>query len=131
MLLGNLLDGVPFADDDLTRMVYPKFRVRVVVIKKRPPRHPAFEFFLDLGKNLLDSIMNGTPLPRATADLVFVFPERWLSTPETQQFMGKVNDHPQAGELFKTVTLVTSNPVILTDFFAHNMKTVEFPDDPV
>ncbi len=112
----------------LTKIVYPHFNVRVAVIKKRSPRHPAFDLFRDMGKELLEIFLKNKPFKRMPKDVVLVFPERWLSVQESTALMKSIHNHPQAKELDR-VSLITSSPIILTDFPAECMRILTFPDD--
>lgn len=127
MQVEELFANIPFVYNELTKVVYPHFQVRVAVIKARPPRHPAFDEIRDIGAGFLQHIFDGTKF-RSNPNLILVFPERWMSVNETRLLMDKLHNHPQVKEL-KSVSIVTSSPVILTDFFAENMKIITFPDD--
>ena len=116
----------PYDDlDDFVKDTYP-FRVRCAVIKACPPRHERFEYVRDMGMALIDKVFNGEPL-RLTR-LTFIFPERWMSVHEQQAFMLRLSKHPDAEQL-ETVDIMTSSPLIISDFFASNIQIVMFEGD--
>lgn len=128
-MVDYLFKDFEYCEDKFVKLVYPHFKVRVAAIQKRSPRHPNFEFFLDLGKDLYEKILYDKPLRHA--DLVMVFPERWLAPIELNQLMNKLHHHSQSKTgLIKTVSIVTSSAFLLTDFPASCVKVFTFPDDP-
>lgn len=124
-MLEEMFSAVEYEMDDLAKTWYP-FRVRVLVMKSRPPRHPFFDNFRDLGAGLLDPILEGEPL--RTDHLVLVFPERHLSIHEIAALMFKIVHHPEADN-FKGVDIITSSALLLTDIPAQMMRIAEYADD--
>jgi hypothetical protein len=114
---------------DRTRQTYPHFTVRVGVIYRRPPRHPYFEFTREMGSGLIPAVLAHRPL-RDPADLAFVFPERHMNVAEQQQFMSRLNGHPDAlaGKI-KSVDLLTISPLIVGDFLREQIRIIRFDDD--
>lgn len=50
-----------------------------------------------------------------------------MSVQEQYAFMQKIVEHPDAGKL-KEVMLVTSSPLIISNFFKEQVRVVAFPD---
>ena len=117
-------------DNMMAAMVYPHFKVRVGVIKDRPPRHPAFNFCLDMGREDIVRALQGRTF--RVNKLLFVFPERWMSVCELTKFMDALHQHPdaEAGRI-KEVTIITSSPQLLTNFPAQSLRVISFNDDEV
>lgn len=110
----------------MATVIYPRFRVRVGVIKNLPPRHQFFEDFRDLGLKDIDRVFSGGSF--RGSNLCFVFPERWMSVKETVNFMQSLHNHPDAlaGRITR-VDLITSSAVMLTDFPNESMRVIQFP----
>jgi hypothetical protein len=116
-----------FEDFDTTaakRENFP-FPVRVAVVKNLPPRDELFQFALDVGREVIERIFAGKALKDDCP--VFVFPERWMSVQEQHAFMQKIVELPDAGRL-KGVMMITSSPLIITNFFKEQVRVVTFPD---
>jgi len=116
---------------ELSKKLYPHFKVRVACIKRRPARHDAFEMLLYMGLNHIDPIMKQKPfMGRTKGELTFIFPERWLGVAEQGSFMGRLNKHPDAvkGKITQ-VNIITSCPLILTNIDAPSIRVITFSDD--
>ena len=118
----QMLGDINYEDDmDL----YP-FKVRVGVVKYRPPRHEFFEFIRDMGSVHISPILKGEPLN--SGNLTFVFPERWMSVHDQQAFMHKLVQHPEANKI-EQVDIITSSPLIVGNFRRETIRILEWPDD--
>lgn len=114
---------------EMSRSSYPHFHVRVGVLYRRPPRHPAFEYVLEMGSALIPNVLAHRPL-RNCDNLAFVFPERHMNVVEQREFMHQLNSHPDAtaGKI-KTVDILTSSPLIIGDFLRDQLRILQFEDD--
>ena len=52
-----------------------------------------------------------------------------MSVIETRSFMQTICEHPDCSTI-KQVDIITSNAVIITDFFNDMIKIIQFDDDP-
>jgi hypothetical protein len=109
-------------DNDL----YP-FKVRVGVIKYRPPRHEYFEFFNQMGKPYIDPILYHKKF-NPSKILTFVFPEAWMSVHEERMFMYRLRRHPEVSKI-KLVDILTKSPMIIGDFRREMIRVITWPDD--
>jgi len=127
-LLGDLFNqhGPP---TEAELLVYP-FPVKVAVVVKRPPRHKYFEWFRDIGRVNVERLFNNEPLKVGDGLLTFVFPERWMSVEEQTMFMLKVLENPNK-EAIKELNLVTSSPMILSDFTRTMIRMIYFSNEEV
>lgn len=89
------------------------YRLRVLLAGPRiTPRHPTFEYFIEMGAGLIPFILKHEELPiEGGAKLLFVLPERHMSVHEQRMFLHRLGTHPQASEI-KRVDVVTQNPLI-------------------
>lgn len=104
--------------------LYP-FKVRCGVVRRRPPRHEFFEYFLDFGRGYIDDVFTGKPLPKY---LAFVFPERWLGVAEQQAFTHILSQHPCA-EYIEMVDIITSSPLVVSSFHREMIRILSWEDD--
>jgi hypothetical protein len=123
--LDGMLGDINYAPDSKAGGLYPFF-VRVACIKRRPPRHDFFEFFLDVGVGMLDAVMEHNPIKQS--DLVFVFPERWLGVAEQQVFTYMIEKHPDVKNI-KSVDIITSSPMLIGSFMREQIRIVTWPED--
>lgn len=107
--------------DQTQLMVKYSFDIRVVVARQTPPRHPRFYPFLETGMKQVERTMAGIPLNCEKA--IFYFPERWLSVVEQREFMYKL-ETLNKGLNLKRVDLLTSCPVMITDFFEEQILII-------
>ena len=119
----QMLGDIDYEDDlDL----YP-FKVRVGVVKYRPPRHEFFEFIRDMGSVHISSVLRGKPLSNHGC-LTFVFPERWMSVHEQQIFMNQLKHHAEVDKI-EQVDIITSSALMVGDFRREMIRILEWPDD--
>ena len=115
-----------YAAHPLIRKVYPKFDVQVIVPSQIAPRDPEWA---DAGASHLTiaPIMSGkkNAALAGSEELLLVFPERWLSPQEVHNFLLKLHKHPQAGNAYKLVQLVTQSPLILSGFFGEQVRVLD------
>lgn len=121
----SMLGNIKYSPDSREGKLYPFF-VRVGCVKRRPPRHEFFEYFIDVGLNMIDRVMEHKPIRQT--DLAFVFPERWLGVAEQQAFMYTLVKHPDASKI-KTVDILTSSPLLVSDFMREQILILTWPDD--
>jgi len=121
MLFKDIFDS--FTDSEDILGIYPDFKVRVVAVGAISPSHPKFEFYLDSTKVLIDRLFAGQTLGRTAIHPTFVFPERWMSPIQIQQFMNTLAHSVDAkmGKI-KIVDIITGSAVILTDFTSDMVK---------
>ena len=121
----DMLGDIKYAPDSEAGKLYPFF-VRVGCIKRRPPRHPFFSMFVDVGYGIIDKIMFHEELDMSY--LAFVFPERWLGVAEQQAFSHVMARHPEV-ENFKEVNILTSSPMIVGSFMAEQIRVITWEED--
>ena len=121
----QILGGINYGKDATAWKVYP-YLVRVACIKRRPPRHEFFEYLLNIGMIDIPRILKFQPIDKEV--LSFVFPERWMNVAEQQSFMQAITKNPSV-EKIKRVDLITSSPLIMTNFFREQIRIVTWPDD--
>jgi len=124
--------GKPFEEmlgdikyDPMERGLYP-FLARVGVCKYRPPRHPYFEYLINLGSGYIEKILYGTG--KLSGILTFVFPERFMSVHEQRSFMFQLCKHPTIDKV-KQVDIITSCPLLVSDFYAEMIRILTWEDD--
>lgn len=116
---------IPYSKFPLA-VVHPyTFPLRVIVVKDRSPRHPDFEFLLDVGRMDVERVLDGTRFIRDK--LSFFMPERWMSVHEQRSFMSFMSKHPDVGKI-KGVTVVTSSAIIISDIPHEVMVIQEYGD---
>jgi len=119
----ELLGDINYKDNT---NLYP-FKVRVGVIKYRPPRHEFFEVILNMGYTNIEPILYHKKFnPPPT--LNFVFPERFMSVHEQYAFMSKLKNHPEVNQI-KQVDIITSNPMITSNFKREMIRSIQWPKD--
>ncbi len=108
--------------------IYPDFRVFCSVIKYRSPRHPYFEMFIEMGRGNIDKVFSKESF--RMNELIFIFPERWMSVHEQHVFMSKMKEHPDAVEKkINNILLLTSSPLIVGSFTRESVRIITFEDD--
>jgi hypothetical protein len=120
-IMDDMLGDIKESDNPL----YP-FKVRVGVIKYRSPRHKFFEYIRDMGSGDIDRVFDCRSF--RNKDLVFVFPERWMSVHEQRNFMHYLNKHPDADSL-ESVDVITSSPIMIGDFAHEMIRIITWPDE--
>ena len=114
------INGKPWPVDVMN--LYP-FNVRVLVFRDIGPRAPRFEEIVDIGKGLIEAVVERKPI--AYASLAFVFPERWLSVRECQAFMNSLAHNPCAEDgTIKEVSILTNSCVMITDFMSEQIAVM-------
>lgn len=66
--------------------------VRIAYIRKWSPRHSYFDGTLEYGKNFVEAVLSGTPLPD-NQFVYLVFPERWMNVFESRNFRRLLESH--------------------------------------
>jgi len=122
----NLLGDINYSNDSFASQLYP-FKVRVGVVKLRPPRHEFFEFIIDMGYLDIDRILQKKSLKGKTK-LTFVFPERWMGVQETSAFMHLLVNHPEVSKI-KQVDILTSSPMMISNFAAEQIRILTWDGD--
>lgn len=112
-------------DEAMARSSLPFF-VRVGCVKMSAPRHERFEFVLEMGRNDIDRVFNGTSL--SSASLTFVFPERFMSVHEQQAMMSALVKHPDARSI-EQVDIITSSPLLVGNFCRAQIRILTWVDD--
>ena len=100
-----------------------------------PPRDERFEFDRDWGAPKIKAVMEHLPITLdKTVDsggqhIMFVFPERWMSTQEEYMFVPMLKTHPQITSAKMTIIdLVTKSPLIVGNFLADDVRIVKQDD---
>ena len=120
----SMLGDIDYDLDSDRGKIYP-FKVRCGVVRRRPPRHEFWEYFLDFGRGHIDKVINGEELPQYMA---FVFPERWLGVAEQQAFMHILSQHPNAKDILQ-VDIITSSPLFVSSFHREMIRILSWEDD--
>lgn len=113
-------------NDKLSLELYP-FKVRVGMPYRRPPRHPMWEYLLEMGRSDIERIFSGASFG-GRAVLTFVFPERWMNVSEQRNFMYRLHRHPEA-KTIKQVDIITHSPIMLGDFTKFMIRVLIWEDD--
>ena len=106
------------------------FTVRCFVIRARPPRHPYFDLTREMGSGLIDKVFRNGDISRGRkdVDLAFFFPERHMSVHEQREFMNALAKHKDVSNIAH-VDLVTSSPIMISDFPAEQVRIINWPED--
>lgn len=121
----SMLGNIKYKPDSQTGKMYPFF-LRVGCIKRRPPRHKFFEYFIDFGCSMIDDVMHHGPLKGP--DLAFVFPERHMGVAEQQSFLFTLEKHPEIDKI-KNVDIITSSPLIISGCMRDHIRIISWDDD--
>ena len=73
-----------------------------------------FDLIRDFGSDKIDDIC-GDKKNSLEENLLFVFPERYLSVHEQQSFMYNIERHKQRKKI-KEICLITSSPLVIGSF---------------
>lgn len=106
---------------------YKDFVVQLIVYKDIPPRDPRFEFNREMGMSFLDGIMNLKSCGLG-GNLLFMFPERWLSVHEQRAFMWALDKNPDKKKITR-IRIGTSCPLIVGDFTREDVRIVSFQNE--
>lgn len=99
---------------------------RVGCVKMCAPRHPRFEWFLDIGRFAINDLFDNNTL--GTDVITFVFPERFMGVHEQQHFTHAISKHKDVDKI-KQIDLITSSPLILGGFKAAQIRILTWDDD--
>jgi hypothetical protein len=124
--INELLKDINYDHDTFAMELYP-FKVRLGAVYRRPPRHPFFEYLLELGHMDIERVFKGESF-RGRTHLTFVFPERWVGISEQRSFMYSLNRHPEAKTL-ELVDIITSCPMFLSDCANVMVRVLQWEDD--
>lgn len=127
-LVDQMVNDPTYTGENVLPGLYP-FKARCTVIKARPPRHPEFEFLLEIGRSNIDKVFDLTPIGKDGETLTFFMPERHMSVQEQRMFMSYLTRNPNAG-LWELVDIITSSPIMISDFPAEQVRVLSYPDDP-
>lgn len=130
--LRNAVDQI-WGDDEAPKPKRAPYKLRVALAGPRvTPRHPEFDYLLDLGSAMLEGLMRHQPLAKLGisdgATLRFYFPERWLSVHEQHMFLHRLSTHPEAARLAQ-IDVVTQNPLIIGGIDKECLRVFHFPAD--
>ena len=102
-----------------------------VALMHIPPRDSRFDYERDFGMGQIDAVLNKEPLNMSVVTkgggqhIMFVFPERWLSTQEEQMFPYELKNNPQIKKAKMTVIdLVTKSPLIIGNFIKEDIRII-------
>lgn len=120
----ELFDDFETLDQMFPRTLYEDFSTRIVYISTKSPRDPYFSGTLEIGKEFLTAVLDGTPLPYG-GDVYLVFPERWMNVKETRNFRHLLREHPNYSEV-KSLSIVSCSIELIASYSAEaQVKTVE------
>ena len=118
-----------FKDDDKKKVkrraplgLFP-FPIRVILTYRRTPRHPSFEYTVDMGRGYIEKLFDTKE--EIKGDLTFVFPERWMNVSEQRRFPGLLRK--QKG--ITSVEIITHSPILIGEFDAATVRIAYFDDD--
>jgi hypothetical protein len=103
-----------------------------VALMHIPPRDDRFQFERDFGMGQIQAALNKEPLNmgRVTKtgkgqQIMFVFPERWLSTQEEQLFIPALYENKQIKDAGLTIIdIVTKSPLIIGNFIKEDIRII-------
>jgi len=124
-MIEEMLGDISYSKDSNSGRLFP-FMCRVGCVKKRPPRHSYFEHILEMGRIDVERVLKNKFINKDV--LTFIFPERWMSVHEQQQFMALMSQHKDRDKL-KQVDIITSAPLIIGSFHREQIKILEWDDD--
>lgn len=103
---------------------------RVLVAKNIPPDDPMFEYESEMGRPLILPIMKHQPINLSGKHLLFMFPERHMTTPEEQLFIPLLQTHPQVWAAdFTVIDIVTKSPLIVGNFLRWDVRILSRADE--
>lgn len=83
------------------------------------PRDPMWEFLLDAGRDLIEPVLDRKPI--GAGPHYFVFPDRWLTPPESADFTLALSQNPDAAK-FGRVYCVVHQPYIVSGCRKENVR---------
>ena len=102
-----------------------------VALMHIPPRDSRFDYDRDFGLGQIEAVLNKEPLNMGVVtkgggqQIMFVFPERWLSTQEEQIFPVALSENPQIKKAKMTIIdLVTKSPLIIGNFIKEDIRII-------
>lgn len=108
-----------------------------VALMHIPPRDPRFDFDRDWGMPKIEAVLEHKLLKMDTMvetggqQIMFVFPERWMTTQEEYFFSSMLKSHPQIRDAKLTIIdIVTKSPLIIGDRIKEDIRIVKPTDDP-
>lgn len=101
-----------------------------VLVSHIPPRDPFFEYERDFGSGLIPAVLAGDPFrpDMLVGDgrgirLLFVFPERHLTTQEEYIFLHKLKEHPLVmGAQLAVIDVVTKSPLLIGSLLRDDIR---------
>ncbi len=110
------------------------FRLRVLVAGPRvTPRHKMFEYWLELGREDVVKILKHKSFGLGKDDklnLLFVFPERFMSVHEKHLFIQRLQTHRQRKRI-QTLDIITQEPLIVNKLKSEALGAFDIsPKDP-
>lgn len=98
-----------------------------------PPRDERFEFIKEFGASQIDAVLNNQPIKmgKVTSSgegqhILFVFPERYLTTQEESVFVDCLARHDQIMAAKLTIIdVVTKSPLIVGNFLADDVRVIK------
>lgn len=126
-MLDEILGDINYENNERALGLYP-FKVRVGVIKYRPPRHEFFEYILNMGMVDIEKILYDADNYKPASKLTFIFPERWMSVHEQRCFMYELCKVKNV-DMIEQVDIITSSPIMVSDFMACMIRIITWPDD--
>src|SRR5688572_23985329 len=94
--------------------LYP-WPVRVLVYPTKAPRR-FDDMLVDLGRGIVEAVLDGTPTTQS-GRVLLVFPERWMTPKEDQEFMPRLLEHPVA-KAITAFDCITNSPIAIGHFYA-------------
>ncbi len=125
-MFDEMLGDINYNPKDVDMPSYP-FMVRCGVPYRRPPRHPYFEWLLEMGRLDIDRVFKKESFEGREV-LTFIFPERWMNVSEQRHLMWELKHHPEA-ETIQLVDIITHCPLIVGDFSKEMIRSLHWEDD--
>ena len=101
-----------------------------------PPRDSRFDFMREMGSPQIDNVLTNKPLKFGVQTdgggqhILFVFPERHLTTQEEHIFVPSLWGHHQIVDATLTIIdIVTKSPLILGNFLADDVRIIKDEED--
>lgn len=127
-MMKTLFPHITNEQKENAKQCYPNFKVFCSVVKARSPRHPYFEYIINIGMGDIDRVFSGETFNDNI--LIFIFPERHMSVHEQYAFMKKLKEHPDAlANKIETILILTSSPLIVGNFYKEQVAILTWDDD--
>ncbi len=85
------------------------------------PRDERWEFIRDAGMPLIDKVLKRQPI--GAGPHFFIFPDRWLTPPESASFVHHIIHNPDVAK-FGRVYFVVHQPYIVGDCLRENVRVI-------